>query len=30
MKKANLNRLTATVTGHRMFENVPKPRDTNA
>jgi hypothetical protein len=30
MKQANLDRLTAIVTGHRIFENVPKPHDTNA
>ncbi len=30
MKQANLNRLNATITGHRIFDNVPKPRDLNA
>jgi hypothetical protein len=30
MKQANLNRLNATVTGHSIFDNVPKPRHINA
>ena len=30
MKKANLNRLTATVTGQCFFDKVPKPGDINA
>jgi hypothetical protein len=30
MKQANLDRLNANVTGHRIFDNVPKPGDINA